>query len=326
MIVTATNTHFVISFQVMKTDWPIGPDSLDELFDWGSYNAKMLLVDCAESRQHRDNFRDLLKYNIWINEAYGGMGTGAYTLHLQHAHLTSNKLSCVVCCAFPFPLAPYRVWFLHINKHCHASSKGRWRMKQLHATHWSPALSQRPHWIAMRTAEKYWSLWTRQIDSCNVIPLFHTIIMPWRFHCHTPDQLLVLWSYRPTHRSTLATTCTTVSDLLFCRSLKKFAQSIWQITIQQNAHSSDILVRLEVWFEREWHHAWFFCLTGDDMFFCVTPFHLRLFGGWFQSWRSSFVERIWRQSVQELHEGIDCCRLHEFPLPGTMLQVWKGKW
>ena len=77
---------------MLSGDWPVGPSTLNELFTWDEYNANVLFRTCDNKVQLQKNFQNLLDYDIFVNEAYGGMGTGAYTLHLQHKHLKRTIL------------------------------------------------------------------------------------------------------------------------------------------------------------------------------------------------------------------------------------------
>lgn len=79
--------------QVASTSWPLGPTTLNELFTWAAYNADILLNKCAMKDIARSNLNNLMKCDIVINEAYGGVGTGAYTLHLQHSRMKRTGLS-----------------------------------------------------------------------------------------------------------------------------------------------------------------------------------------------------------------------------------------
>lgn len=68
---------------------PPGPTSLGELFNWAGYNASVLLETSPSAEARLQGVRDLLSRNMIVNESYSGMGTGAYTLHIQHKHFLS---------------------------------------------------------------------------------------------------------------------------------------------------------------------------------------------------------------------------------------------
>ena len=63
--------------------WPAGPSSLKELLRWPVFNAQQLLVDHPQAHQFQENFRELLGYRLELHNAYSGMGTGSFTLHMQ---------------------------------------------------------------------------------------------------------------------------------------------------------------------------------------------------------------------------------------------------
>lgn len=96
----------------MLSNWPIGPSTLDELFNWGHYNAKQLLKESVDSTSLRENFKKLMDFEIWVNESYGGMGTGGYTLHLQHSHLVRKNLSFPLLILFHFLFSPFFLFIL----------------------------------------------------------------------------------------------------------------------------------------------------------------------------------------------------------------------
>ena len=68
---------------------PPGPTSLGELFNWPEYNAHVLLETSPSAEMRLEGVRKLLSRNLIVNESYSGMGTGGYTLHLQHKHFLS---------------------------------------------------------------------------------------------------------------------------------------------------------------------------------------------------------------------------------------------
>ena len=77
-----------------KSGWPLGPDSLSELFTWPTWNAQKLL----SNPQARDIFTGIKE--IVINDAYSGMGTGSLVFHWQaeafcsHFAVVSKLDSC----------------------------------------------------------------------------------------------------------------------------------------------------------------------------------------------------------------------------------------
>lgn len=65
---------------------PDGPQKVMDLFLWPSYNTSRLLDHEYMGEKFCARVMNLLKYDIFVNEAYAGTGSGAVTLHLQHAH------------------------------------------------------------------------------------------------------------------------------------------------------------------------------------------------------------------------------------------------
>ena len=80
---------FLVSAQVHSLDWPDGPTTLDELFLWPSFNATCLMNHPDVGERVTANIKNLMNYDIYINDAYSGTGSGATTLHMQHNHLKS---------------------------------------------------------------------------------------------------------------------------------------------------------------------------------------------------------------------------------------------
>lgn len=80
------------AFQVNSYGWPAGPTSLPELFRWADFNATMLLQESPEASSAVDRFKKILQRDIWIFDSYSGLGTGGYTLHQQHSHMTRQNL------------------------------------------------------------------------------------------------------------------------------------------------------------------------------------------------------------------------------------------
>lgn len=76
--------------QVAATTWPDGPADLDQLFAWPGYNSDLLLnnpgyPDLAQFCTA--NAMRLMDVDIIVHDNYSGMGTGSYTMWLQHHHL-----------------------------------------------------------------------------------------------------------------------------------------------------------------------------------------------------------------------------------------------
>lgn len=82
-------------FQVQSYDWPDGPSTLKELFNWPKWNADRLIQSDLQHLVRRCLGENLL-CDITVNDAYSGMGTGGYTLHLQHAHLCRDFVAVVL--------------------------------------------------------------------------------------------------------------------------------------------------------------------------------------------------------------------------------------
>lgn len=105
---TCLNFSCCCKIQVRDYDWPLGPSSLNELFDWPKWNADRL-IKSDFAPDVREMLSENLLRNIVIHDAYSGMGTAGYTLHLQHAHLCrdwfaiwSSQFAIVIChCLYP---------------------------------------------------------------------------------------------------------------------------------------------------------------------------------------------------------------------------------
>ena len=83
--------HFAV--QVNSFGWPDGPTSLEELFQWPRFNAVKLLKEMEESCLVVDRLKKVLARDVWVFDSYAGMGTGSWTLHMQHKHMTRQDLS-----------------------------------------------------------------------------------------------------------------------------------------------------------------------------------------------------------------------------------------
>lgn len=105
---TCLNFSCCCKIQVRDYDWPLGPSSLNELFDWPKWNADRL-IKSDFAPDVREMLSENLLRNIVIHDAYSGMGTAGYTLHLQHAHLCrdwfaiwSSQFPIIIChCLYP---------------------------------------------------------------------------------------------------------------------------------------------------------------------------------------------------------------------------------
>lgn len=91
--------HVLIRRQAELEEWPNGPSSLAELFQWQSSNARHFIgVDSKDKDNVRLRLRRLLKVlelDLEINEAYGGTGNGAATLHQQHRALVQQASATI---------------------------------------------------------------------------------------------------------------------------------------------------------------------------------------------------------------------------------------
>ena len=81
--------EFLCLGQVNNTSWPDGPTTLDALFRWPAYNCCCFLNDPEIGEDCANSAMELMQYDIYVNDAFSGTGSGSYTLHLQHAHLRS---------------------------------------------------------------------------------------------------------------------------------------------------------------------------------------------------------------------------------------------
>ena len=76
-----------MSRQVNTKSWPDGPEDLNALFGWPSYN-------CSCSTNHDSvgdfciaNALAISQCDIYVNDSYSGTGTGFVTLVMQHDHM-----------------------------------------------------------------------------------------------------------------------------------------------------------------------------------------------------------------------------------------------
>ena len=72
----------------MEKNWPLGPDSFKELLDWPKRYAQAMLL----KEDNLKRFKKLAQHEIRVHDAYAGMGTGGWTLHLQHAAMMRDSL------------------------------------------------------------------------------------------------------------------------------------------------------------------------------------------------------------------------------------------
>ena len=67
----------------MASEWPIGPDNLEDLFQWPEYNSQI----CGADEKLMDTFKKLSDCNIEIYESYAGTGTASSSMKQQYCAL-----------------------------------------------------------------------------------------------------------------------------------------------------------------------------------------------------------------------------------------------
>ena len=89
--------HARVRKMAQQEQWPEGPGTVPELFDWPLYNATKLLQGHGHDGQERGsdrlrNLKGLLQRitKVIINESFAGTGTGAATLHQAVAALQAE--------------------------------------------------------------------------------------------------------------------------------------------------------------------------------------------------------------------------------------------
>lgn len=68
-------------------NWPDGPTTVEDLFNWAEYNCQRLMkcdsLDMETRKLQLARVIQLLQMDMEVHEAYGGTGNGASTLHRQ---------------------------------------------------------------------------------------------------------------------------------------------------------------------------------------------------------------------------------------------------
>lgn len=75
------------SLEVNRCNWPDGPTNLQDLFLWAQHNAVTLLKTSPQASAAVDRFKKVMQKDIFVFDCYSGMGTGGFTLHVQHSHM-----------------------------------------------------------------------------------------------------------------------------------------------------------------------------------------------------------------------------------------------
>ena len=74
--------HIRVAKMANTHSWPLGPETVEELFGWPMYNAVTLLrQNHQRTNERKSNVTEILSKRIEVNEAFAGTGTGAVTLH-----------------------------------------------------------------------------------------------------------------------------------------------------------------------------------------------------------------------------------------------------
>ena len=73
--------------QVNTMNWPDGPEDLNALFQWPSYNCMCLTDHHLVGDFCIANALAISQCDIYVNDSYSGTGTGFVTLVMQHDHM-----------------------------------------------------------------------------------------------------------------------------------------------------------------------------------------------------------------------------------------------
>ena len=74
--------HIRVAKMANAHSWPLGPETVEELFGWPMYNAVTLSrQNHQRTNERQSNLTKILSKRIEVNEAFAGTGTGAVSLH-----------------------------------------------------------------------------------------------------------------------------------------------------------------------------------------------------------------------------------------------------